>query len=401
MTTPTANADFLSPGSKVLTQYINPHTKATQYAFPLQTQSWLKLQMVVTTALGFPLTKDDFTNLYGTFTDEGTVEQAVTVLGQIRTTATQYGDPTTLLSSIKQFENASPSDPPKTIYGHAVFLAAQTQTTAQQIGTLLNQGLDDIGIVQDPKTRLAELTELLTGRGGVNDLATGLRGQIETFNAKVIKFLGELNPELTGPSNSLQSYLNQSSNVLKDAKQAVQHEDELINGKDGKGGLIRNIKHLNDEYTGFTIAASLAPLFLLIPIFGPLLAVADAATFAALAITVKKEIAVLQKSLKKDEGEKKKKVALVAVLGHFNASALDVETDGEDFVKALNTLVAGWVEFVNEINAQLADLTEDDVKDWSAFLQKVNFQASLVQWNLIASTAQTFFKTGFASFSKS
>ena len=134
------------------------------------------MQDVVTKALAFPLSSADFQDLYGTFSDEGSVETAVSILGQINTTAAKYGDPQTLISSLPAFQQAD--TPPSSIYGHAVWLAAQTQTTAQQIGSLLQDGLTDIGQETDPNQRLQDLTELLTGQGGVNSYATTLQGYI-------------------------------------------------------------------------------------------------------------------------------------------------------------------------------------------------------------------------------
>ena len=121
------------------------------YAFPLQTTAWLKMQDVVTKALAFPLSSANFEDLYGTFSDEGSLETAISILGQINTTAAKYGDPQTLISSLPDFAHSV--TPPSSIYGHAVWLAAQTQLAAQQIGSLLNEGLADIGQEVRPDSR--------------------------------------------------------------------------------------------------------------------------------------------------------------------------------------------------------------------------------------------------------
>ena len=130
------SADFFAPPSTLLIQVTDPNTKQPKYAFPLQTSAWVQMQDTIRIALSFPLTKEDFKNKYGTFDDEATVETALTILGAIQKTAQDYGDPTTLISELPTFQTAD--EPPASIYGHAVWLAAQTQLTAQQIALLLN-----------------------------------------------------------------------------------------------------------------------------------------------------------------------------------------------------------------------------------------------------------------------
>jgi hypothetical protein len=382
---------LIQPPAALLITVTDPSTNQTDYAFPLQTTAWLKMQAVVATALAFPLTQTDFTNTYGTFTDEGVVETALTILGSINTTAAKYGDPTTLISSLESFQQAGTA--PTSIYGNAVWLAAQTQLAAQQIGSLLNQGLTDIGQAPDPATRIAELTELLTGQGGINSYASTLQGYIGAFETAVTAFYNELNGELTGPTDSLQWYLNQSSNILSDAKAAEATDAQTIDQ------LNSTIKELNDEYVGFTVAASVSPVLLLVPFAGPFLAVADATTFAVLATKVKSQLDAAQQRLDQVSDDDKKKQALIAVLGQFNLSAGDVETDGQDFLNTISTMISGWSEFQNQINLRVGALTEDDVKNWSAFMTQLGFETALSGWNLVAAKAESFYETGFVQFS--
>jgi hypothetical protein len=382
---------LIQPPEALLIEVTDPSTNQTDYAFPLQTAAWLKMQGVVATALAFPLTQTDFTNTYGTFSDEGMVETALTILGTINTTAAKYGDPTTLISSLESFQQAGTA--PSSIYGNAVWLAAQTQLAAQQIGSLLNQGLTDIGQNPDPGTRITELTELLTGQGGINSYASTLQGYIGAFETTVTAFYNELNGELTGPTNSLQWYLNQSNNILSDAKAAEATDAQTIDQ------LNSTIKQLNDEYVGFTVAASVSPVLLLVPFAGPFLAVADATTFAVLATKVKSQLDAAQARLDQVSDDDKKKQALIAVLGQFNLSAGDVETDGQDFLNTISTMISGWSEFQNQIKLRVGALTEDDVKNWDAFMTQLGFQTALTGWNLVAEKAESFYQTGFVQFS--
>jgi hypothetical protein len=382
---------LIQPPEALLITVTDPSTNQTDYAFPLQTTAWLKMQAVVATALAFPLTQTDFTNTYGTFTDEGVVETALTILGSINTTAVKYGDPTTLISSLESFQQAGTA--PTSIYGNAVWLAAQTQLAAQQIGSLLNQGLTDIGLNPDPATRVTELTELLTGQGGINSYASTLQGYIGAFETAVTAFYNELNGELTGPTDSLQWYLNQSSNILSDAKAAEATDAQTIDQ------LNSTIKELNDEYVGFTVAASVSPVLLLIPFAGPFLAVADATTFAVLATKVKSQLDAAQQRLDQVSDDDKKKQALIAVLGQFNLSAGDVESDGQNFLNTISTMISGWSEFQNQINLRVGALTENDVQNWSAFMTQLGFETALSGWNLVAAKAESFYQTGFVQFS--
>jgi hypothetical protein len=382
---------FLQPPAALLTTVTNPNTNQPDYAFPLQTAAWLKMQAMVKTALGFPLTKSNFTNLYGTFTDEATVETALSILGAIQQTANKYGDPQTLISSLPQFQTANTA--PDTIYGHAVWLAAQTQLAAQQIASLLQDGLTDIGQNPDPKVRIQELTELLTGQGGVTSYATTLQRYITDFQTATSKFYDELNGELTGDTNSLDWYLKQSGNVLADANSAVANDKKAIDN------LNKTIKQLNDEYIGFTVAASVSPVLILIPFLGPFIAIADATTFGILATKVKQQLEGLKSTLSQTQADYQKKSALVTQLGNFNLSTTDVDTDSKQFLDAIGTLISGWSEFTGQITLRLNGLTVADVADWSAFMTKLGFQTALDGWNLIDQKAEAFYQAGFVQFS--
>ncbi len=392
---------LIQPPAELLTQVTNPTTNQADYAFPLQTNAWIKMQDVVTKALVFPLSSTNFQDLYGTFSDEGSVETAVSILGQINTTAAKYGDPQTLISSLPAFQQAD--TPPSSIYGHAVWLAAQTQTTAQQIGSMLNEGLTDIGKETDPGQRLQDLTALLTGPGGINSYATTLQGyigqkdpstgKVTGFLAAVTDFYDELNPELTGQTNSLQWYVTQSGNVFTDAQNAVSADQQQIDQ------LNTQIKKLNDEYIGFTVAASVSPLFVFFPFFGIFIAIADAATFGVLATQVKNQLGALTSSLNSATADEQKKSALVTQLGGFNTTAGDVESDGQAFLDAIATLESGWGKFSDQITTRLKALTPADLNNWGDFMQKLGFQTALAGWQLIGQKAEQFFDAGFVQFS--
>lgn len=386
----TATDPLITPPAALLTQVTNPQTSQTDYAFPLQTAAWIKMQNVVRTALSFPLTTDDFTKLYGTFADETSVTQAVAVLGQVNTTSAEYGDPTTLISQISAFQQAGTA--PDSIYGNAVWLAAQTIEAAQQIVSLLQQGLTDIGQETDPAQRIEDLKELLQGDGSVSSYATTLSGQIGAFQTKTSTFYTTLNSELTGPTNSVQVYLNQGSNVLSDAKAIVKQDAQSIHA------MTDTINELNKEYIGFTTSACVSPLLFLIPWFGPAIAVADAITFGVLAAKVKQQMDALRDKMSGMKADEAKKAALVTQLTGFNSSMQDVEGDGTDFLDAIGQLVSGWGAFESQIQLRLSSLTVADVEDWSAFMDKINFQAAVAGWQLIATKAEAFYLAGFVQF---
>lgn len=374
-----------------LVRQVEPAPGKQGYAFPLQTEAWLKMQVVVTTALAFPLTKADFAASYGNFTDQGAVEEALAILGEINTTVAKYGDPKTLISALKEFAEAEKA--PGTLYGHAVWLAAQTQGAAQQIRALLEQGLKDIGENPSPEERLKELKELLTGKGGVESYATALKEEIKAFEGEISNYYVELNDKLTGPTNSMQSYLNQSGNVLSVAKAVMKTDDELVES------LGKEISKLNEEYIGFTVAASVSPVLLLIPFGGISLAIADATTFAVLATKVKEKLEGARKQLAAAEEDDRKKHALVAELEQFNHATEDVGADGKAFLDALGTMSGGWVQFEQQIDLRLQALTVADVEDWSAFMTRLGFETAVSGWHLIEEKAEQFFQAGFVKFS--
>lgn len=384
---------IIQPPAGLLTQVDNPQTQQPDYAFPLQTTAWLKMQTVVKTALAFPLSNAQFTSLYGSFSDQATVTAAVDILGQIQQTATQYGDPQTLVSQIGAFQTAATA--PGSIYGHAVWLAAQTITASQQIVSLLKEGLADIATEPDPKQRLQDLTELLSGQGGVGPTASTLNTAVAAFQTKTSAFYTTLNAQLTGPTNSLAVYLKADGNVLADAKAVVQSDEDSIKSLTG------TLDELNKEYIGFTVAASVSPVLLLIPFFGIFIAAADATTFGILATKVKNEMDSLQAKLKTVQADEQMKAALVTQLSGFNLSVGDVSTDGQAFLDAIATMVSGWGEFQTQINTRLSSLTVADVQDWSAFMDQIGFQTAVDGWSLIAAKAEAFYQAGFVKFTTS
>src|SRR5690242_1870643 len=104
---PTATETFLQPPAGLLKVLKDPRTGESTYAFPLQTEAWIKMQDVVRIALSFPLSKPTFKSQYGDFSNEGVVETALMILGMLQTTASQYGDPETLISQIPDFQKAN------------------------------------------------------------------------------------------------------------------------------------------------------------------------------------------------------------------------------------------------------------------------------------------------------
>ena len=373
------------------TPFLQPPPVLTSAAYPLLTSAWVKMQTVVNTSLAFPLSVNDFVATYGTFSDEGIVEAAVAVLSAIQQTSGQYGDPKTLISEISSFQSAT--TPPASVYGHAVWLAAQTQVTAEQIVANLTEGLNDIATETDSSQRLADLTDLLTGDGGINSQAATLQGNIADFQKKATAFYNALNQELTGDTKSLQVYLNTTPNVLSVAQAAYSSDETEIKT------ITDDVHELNKKYIEYVIAAALAPLFSLIPLVGGILSVADATTFGILAKKVHDEIDALNQKLKGVEEDDQKKHALITVLTHFNAAVADVQADGLAFVKAIGDTIGGWAEFQTQITSQLKEVTVADLSDMSAFLEKVHFQSARDGWNTIASNAEAFVENGFVKFS--
>lgn len=381
---------LIAPPTGAVIAHIDPKTEQTNYAFPLQTKAWLALQTAVAQAMQLPFDQADFVDKYGTFADETIIESAMTVFDRINTTAKEYGDPTKLISEISNFQQSK--NPPDAIYGHAVWLAFQTQTTAQQISALLQEGLNDIGQESDPKVRLKDLTELLTGQGGITDQANSLTGEITTFSTKLSSFYKTLNAELAGKTDSLKSYLDQEGNVLDAANAA------LVTEKGDLGKMLDLVKKYNDEYIGFTVAASVAPLLSVVPPLFFFFAVGDAAIFGPLAAKAKEALDNERKLVADEKDEIKHKKALVAQVTALNGAAEQVNTNGAEFLNTLSQMVGGWTEFTTQVGLRLKSLTEDDVKEWSKFLQKINFKAGLQGWNTIANKAEDFALKGMVTF---
>ena len=114
---------------------------------------------------------------------------------------------------------------------------------------------------------------------------------------------------------------------------------------------------------------------------------------------MKQQLDDTRNSLNSATEDEQKKSALVTQLGGFNKVTNDVETDGQDFLNAISQLIGGWNEFSSQITLRLQSLTPEDVANWSAFMDKVQFQTALDGWTLIANKAEQFFQAGFVQFS--
>jgi hypothetical protein len=398
MTTANGTIPLIQPPAALLTAVTNPNTNQPDQAFPLQAEAWLKLQHAVTKALQFPLTSTDFENTYGTFSDEASIETAVRILTEIKVTVTRLGDPQTLIGSLPNFQQSDTA--PGSLYGIAVWLAEQTKVAAQNILSMLTRGLTDIGQQSDPTQRIEDLTKLLCGEngvggvvsGGVVSIAESLQGYIGEFELKLSDFYDALNDELTG-IGSLGEYLSQSSNVLAEAQNVVSGEAQQI------AQLNASIQQLNDEYIGYTVAASVAPLLALVPFVGIFLAIADAATFGALASQAKQQLDAARQSLESATEDEQKKAALVTQLDAFNKAVAGVQTDGQDFLGAISGLMSGWGEFSNQMALRVISLTPGDVANWDVFMDRLGFQAAIDGWQLIENKADQFLQAGFVQFS--
>jgi hypothetical protein len=396
VTTANGTIPLVQPPAALLTPVTNPTTNQPDYAFPLQTEAWLRLQHSVTKALQFPSTSAAFEDTYGTFSDEASVETALSILNEIQATVATVGDPQTLINSVPKFQQSSTT--PVSLYGAAVWLAEHTRIAAQSILSMLTVGLTGIGQESDPGQRLKDLMELLIGEdgvGGIVSIATPLQSDIRAFEVNVGDLYEALNDELTGsaPGGSLSWYLSQSSNVLADAQNVVSSDTQLISQ------LNDSIQQLNDAYIGYTVAASVAPLLALIPFVGIFLAIAEAATFGALASQAKQQLESARQSLESATEDEQKKAALVTQLDAFNKAVGGVETDGRDLLDAIGGLSGGWNELSSQITLRLTSLTPTDVANWDVFMDRIGLQAAIDGWQLIENKADQFLRAGFVQFS--
>ncbi len=163
--------------------------------------------------------------------------------------------------------------------------------------------------------------------------------------------------------------------------------------------LNKDIAELNKQYVAFVAAASGSPVFLLIPIYGVVIAVADATTFAVMAEKVRHRIDDLRRQGEQIAKDKIQKLALVHVLENFNASVEHVHDEGDIFLDAIGTMAAGWSAFQTQIETRLLALTPEKLEQWGQFIDELQFRAAKQGWELIEAKAESFFQTGFVTFS--
>lgn len=354
--------------------------------FSLQSNAWINLQLYIASAMQLPIVKDDFESRYGTFSDEGQVEQALSKLQELRAAADKFGDP---INGMQQLAAAQASaTPPPDPYSQAVWVAGKIASNANMIATTYSQGFAFLGQMPTDQ-RLADLQSMLTGEGGLNSTALDLKGKCDNFSTLIANYIkATLNPAVTDFS----SYLQAEGNILQDARQVVSQLDQQI--KDTQDA----IKQLNKEYIAYTVSACAGSV--IVSLIPPLFMFGGAAVGGALgyeAAKTKQAIEAMDQKLSGLETELKQKVLLVSDLTNLQSQSQTINDDAAAFENAVGQLAAAFGVFSNNLETIANTTDPTTLENMSAFMDMVDLSTAVELWGDIATATTSFEVNGYIS----
>lgn len=227
---------------------------------------------------------------------------------------------------------------------------------------------------------------------GINAAAQQMKIRCLDLEGLLGPFFDNLNKTLNGETDSLKWYLDQKDNVYSEAGKDVSEDEKSM--KD----LREQIKKLNDMYIGFTVAASCSPLFLLIPIIGIPMAIADATAFGIEAEKVRKARNAAEAQLKSVEADKLKKISLRDKINELNGNAQNLNTWGNNFLGDLKNVTLSWTKMTDNLQNIVAQTDEKDMENMALFMEKIHLTNAKKDWQDIGTAAENFMDNGFLKF---
>jgi hypothetical protein len=376
--------------------------------FVLFSESWLNLQSYVQAGLLLPITRGNFEEKYGAFSNQKLITDTIEAMKRVQGLSETFGNPTLIKKRILENQSyLTTKTAPNEIYGHIIWLAMQMQAAAGRYQSTL-KNIEKYLSTGTKQERADNLKEILIGQGGLITVATDMQKKTDDLLRKLITFDGQI-----GAANEqLTTYTRQGSALIEEARKiAKAHQDKIDNQ------LKPAAQKAWDKYIGYTVGAASAPVAIFF--IGMLAAVLAPVTFgtsvafAAVAIAGSAGAAIalavaageqqkiynnLQAEIKTAEKDIQKKTLLTTDLGSFNSQAALIGTGMADFKKNLQEISGMWLDVQGNLSYICTNYTVDQLGSLSWINQAMQLEDAGDKWSDIKKTSQEFTQNSLIDF---
>lgn len=364
--------------------------------FCMFTQDWLQLQTYIVQTLQLPITKGDFTDKYGDFSDEAEVENVVAAMQAVQALSTQFGDPTKLFAELGPDSAILESTtPPTELYANIIWTAYQIYNAAETF----NQTLGEFMALLNPKncgtpTECGQaLTTVLTGDGGLQSTAASATATVNQLIAAMAAF----NTSMTAPNATIQSYTKSSSQFYTDAvNKAGQDAQDVISFQQDADAAYKAWK----DYTIAAVSVSVG----LVVISGGLLWPAAAVAAGVLghdAVEARDNYNKYCSERDAASEDEKKKQQLITDLGGLNTSVSAVGTAAANFVTTLANVAAAWVTIGQDLAYIVHTYTPEQLSKYNWVNQALKCEQATSDWQTIGQAALAYTGNSLVPFDQS
>jgi hypothetical protein len=375
--------------------------KSPDFLFPLQTQTWIKMQLAVTTGLSLPITQSNFTDRYGKFNEKigdftidnfptVDINDTVQIFKDLNDLLIEFGDPRSIVGEINKY--TSTDSPPTAIFAHSIWLAQQTRLAAESIKQKNNFLSTTLPKIPSAEDRYNCLNELVIGKGGIAEEAQDMAKKCNALNniiANYYKRLFEKLQDKTPGAHSLVNYLGKQNTAYAIAGEIVKKEKEEIKR------LQEVVEKLREQYIAFSVTGGFSPLFCFFPPFFFFNGLFTGGLFGGLAGTRRKQLDERSKNLKNLEKDLETKMLLVSDVEEFNRQSKVIDAKGKDFLDAVGNMTDGWTDLESNLNKLVKETSADALKDLGKWSGLNALEGAQSHWNRIISSADRFKRTGF------
>ena len=363
--------------------------------FVLFGNQWLVLQSYIQQALALPINEGDWNDKYGQFSKQDLVTDALGVMKDVHDLSAHFGNPHIVKKRISEDGNyLFGKTPPDEIYGHIIWLAVQIQNAAGAIKNYLTpEKLDRLlnpDRTPDPQKRARYLTEILTGKGGVQSKADKMKNLTADLLQKMTSFDGQMN----AANKDLLEYVGAESEILADANQTVGDLNAGIKDLQGKAD------EAMEQWRNYTIAAVASSVGVMIITGGLALPIAAGlggglGAAAAMAMDVYND---LMADIAKAEVEVAKKTRLVTDLTGFNSQVALVTPAMSSFIQTLEEVEGVWAKVGTNLAYIVNNYSADQLGDLGWFMQTFEIDYAIEKWEKISAVTEEFTQNSLVSF---
>jgi hypothetical protein len=380
MSTTTSTTDTLVPASGLVVQ--NPGPDGGTPLFCLFTQDWITLQTFIVQALQLPIALGQFEDKYGSFSDESAIKDCIAAMANVQGLSNDFGDPTALVKEIASNPAVLQGDTaPDQLYLHIVWFATKLYQTATTFNQTLGQFMELLNATPADQ-RMALVTEILTGDGGLQSSAVSMGTLANALNQKMANFNLKLAPSV----DEMSDYTSKSSKFYQDVEAAITQDTTDIDTFQ---------KEADDTYKlwrDLTISATTVSIGLMVVTGGmawPLSAVA-AGVLGSQAKKARDAYDAAVEHVNAARADEQKKIRLKADLNGFNVQMAPVTQAAQNFQTTLAKVEGVWLTIANDLAYIAKTFTPDQFENLPVWKEASKLDLATQDWKIIAQKADEY-----------